>query len=115
MVEREYVPDAGDLVWLDFTPQAGREQGGRRPAVALSPHAYNEKTSLGVFCPVTSHAKGYPFEVAIPPGTSVTGVILVDHLKSLDWRQRQARRVGKIPSDILEQIRDRLAAFLEIS
>jgi len=67
VVDREYVPDAGDLVWLDFTPQAGLQQAGRKPAVVLSPRSYNEKTSLVVVCPVTSHAKGYPFEVPVPP------------------------------------------------
>jgi mRNA interferase MazF len=68
VVAREYVPDAGDLIWLDFTPQAGREQAGRRPAVVLSPRSYSEKTSLAVVCPVTSHVKGYPFEVSLPAG-----------------------------------------------
>ncbi len=115
MVAREYVPDAGDLIWLDFTPQAGREQAGRRPAVVLSPRSYNEKTSLAVVCPVTSHAKGYPFEVPVPPGHPIKGVILSDHLKNLDWRQRQAEKTGKIPRVILEQARGRIAALIEIS
>jgi mRNA interferase MazF len=115
VVAREFVPDAGDLIWLDFTPQAGREQAGRRPAVVLSPRTYNEKTSLAVACPITSHAKGYPFEVPIPPGQRIAGVILSDHLKSLDWRQRQAQKAGKIPRAILEQVRGRIAALLEIA
>ncbi len=112
MVAREYVPDAGDLIWLDFTPQAGRDQAGRRPAVVLSPRSYNEKTSLAV---VTSHAKDYPFEVPIPPWLRVGGVILSDHLKNLDWRQRQAQRAGKISRSLLEQVRSRIAALLQIA
>ena len=114
MVAREYVPDAGDLVWVDFTPQAGREQAGRRPAVVLSPRGYNEKTSLAVLCPVTSQPKGYPFEVAVPPGGRVKGVILADHLKSLDWRQRNAQRAGKLPAAILGQVLDRVSVLLQI-
>jgi mRNA interferase MazF len=115
VVARAYVPDAGDLVWLDFTPQAGREQVGRRPAVVLSPRTYNEKTSLAVVCPITSHGKGYPFEVSVPPGQRIGGVILSDHLKNLDWRQRQAQKAGKIPRAILEQVRGRIAVLLEIT
>ena len=115
MVARAYVPDAGDLIWLDFTPQAGREQAGRRPAVVLSPRSYNEKTSLAVVCPVTSHVKGYPFEVGLPPGSRIRGAILSDHLKNLDWRQRQAQKAGKIQRSILEQVRSRVAALLQIS
>ncbi|HEV1995388.1 MAG TPA: endoribonuclease MazF [Candidatus Acidoferrum sp.] len=115
MVAREYVPDAGDLIWLDFTPQTGREQAGRRPAVVLSPRNYNEKTSLAVVCPVTSQVKGYPFEVSLPPGLRIRGAILSDHLKNLDWRQRQAQKAGRIPASVLAQVRDRVAALLQIS
>ncbi len=115
MVAHEYVPDTGDLIWLDFTPQAGREQAGRRPAVVLSPRRYNEKTSLAVVCPVTSQVKGYPFEVSLPPRSRIKGVILSDHLKNLDWRQRGAQKAGKISQSILEQVRARVAALLEIS
>jgi mRNA interferase MazF len=114
VVARAYVPDAGDLVWVDFTPQAGREQAGRRPALVLSPRKYNEKASLAVMCPITSHAKGYPFEVALPPGHRMKGVILSDHLKSLDWRQRDAQRVGKLPPAILSTVLERIAALLQI-
>ena len=115
MVAREYVPETGDLIWLDFTPQAGREQAGRRPAVVLSPQSYNEKTSLAVVCPITSSAKGYPFEVRVPPGLRIGGVILSDHLKNLDWRRRQAQKAGKIPRAILEQVRSRIATLLELT
>ena len=109
------MPDAGDLIWLDFTPQTGREQAGRRPAVVLSPRSYNEKTSLAVVCPVTSLVKGYPFEVSLPAGSRIRGAILCDHLKNLDWRRRQAEKAGKIPRSILEQVRAREASLLEIS
>jgi len=115
VVAREYVPDSGDLIWLDFTPQAGREQADRRPAVVLSTRSYNEKTSLAVVCPVTSQVKGYPFEVILPQGLRIRGAILSDHLKNLDWRQRQAEQAGKIPRAILEHVRARVAALLEIS
>ena len=83
-----YVPDRGDLVWLDFDPQAGREQAGRRPALVLSPKAYNQKVGLALLCPITSQVKGYPFETAIPPGLKVSGVVLADHVKNMDWRVR---------------------------
>jgi mRNA interferase MazF len=111
---QEYLPEAGDLVWLDFTPQAGREQAGRRPALVLSPRAYNAKTSLAIVCPITSHVKGYPFEVALPSGGKIGGVILSDHVKNLDWRQRRAIKAGKVQAAVLRAVRERLAALLEI-
>ena len=110
----EYLPEAGDLIWLDFTPQAGREQAGRRPALVISPRAYNGKTSLAVVCPITSQAKGYPFEVALPAGGKIGGVVLSDHVKNLDWRQRRATRAGKAQASVLRAVRERLAALLEI-
>jgi mRNA interferase MazF len=112
---QEYLPEAGDLVWLDFTPQAGREQAGRRPALVLSPRAYNAKTSLAIVCPITSHAKGYPFEVALPPGGKIGGVILSDHVKNLDWRRRGAMKAGKVQAAVLRLVRERLGTLLEIS
>jgi mRNA interferase MazF len=114
VVAREYVPEVGDLVWIDFTPQAGREQAGRRPAVVLSSRTYNEKASLAVLCPITSHSKGYPFEVALPAGHRMNGVILSDHLKSLDWRQRNAQKAGKLPRAILAQVLERISTLLHI-
>jgi mRNA interferase MazF len=114
VVVREYVPDAGDIVWVDFTSQAGREQAGRRPAVVLSSRTYNEKASLAVLCPITSHSKGYPFEVALPVGHRMNGVILSDHLKSLDWRQRNAQKAGKLPQAILAQVLERISTLLHI-
>ena len=90
------VPDRGDVVWLDFTPQAGHEQAGRRPGVVLSPAAYNRKVGLALVCPITTQAKGYPFEVAIPGERVVTGVVLADQVKSIDWRARRAKIVDRL-------------------
>ena len=115
MVARGYVPDAGDLIWLNFTPQAGHEQAGRRPALVLSPVTYNDKASLAVVCPITSHAKGYPFEVSLPKGLPLGGVILADHLKSLDWRERRAEHAGRVSSSILEETLDRISVLLGLS
>ena len=99
-----YVPKRGDLVWLTFDPQAGHEQAGRRPAFVLSPETYNRKTSLFLACPVTSRVKGYPFEVALPAGSPVSGVILADQIKSLDWRERKAQFAGRAASDVVEDV-----------
>jgi mRNA interferase MazF len=85
-----YIPRRGDLVWLSFDPQAGHEQAGRRPAFVLSPEPYNRKTGLFLACPVTSKVKGYPFEVPLPAGLEIGGVILADQIKSLDWKARRA-------------------------
>jgi mRNA interferase MazF len=108
-----YVPNRGDVVWLAFTPQAGREQGGRRPAVVLTPARYNDKAGLAVCCPITSQVKGYPFEVPLPAGLPVGGVILGDQVKSLDWRSRHAALIARLPDDVLEEVLLRLAALLQ--
>lgn len=110
---QEYLPDAGDLIWLDFTAQAGREQAGRRPWLVLTPRAYNVKTSLAIVCPITSQVKGYPFEVPLPAGGKVGGVVLSDHLKNLDWRQWRATKAGRVSPAILRSVRERIAALLE--
>jgi mRNA interferase MazF len=91
MVNPQYIPTRGDIVWLSFTPQAGHEQSGHRPALVLSPKSYNDKTSLALLCPITSTSKGYPFEVPLPSQSAISGVVLADQIKSLDWRSRQAR------------------------
>jgi mRNA interferase MazF len=91
-----YVPERGEVVWINFDPQAGHEQGGRRPAVVLSPRSYNQPSGLALFCPVTNRAKGYPFEVALPSDAPVTGVVLVDQLRNLDWIARRAEFIGKL-------------------
>src|SRR5215212_43900 len=112
MVRSAYVPDAGDLIWLTFDPQAGREQRGRRPALILSPKKYNERARLAVVCPITSQAKGYPFEVAVPDGSAVVGVVLSDHLKSVDWKERRAEFAGKLSPSALGGVRGRSRALL---
>jgi mRNA interferase MazF len=94
-----YIPDSGDIVWILFDPQAGHEQSGRRPALVLSPRAYNGKVGLAVLCPITSQIKGYPFEVMIPEGLGVSGVILSDQVKSLDWKARKAEFQCKLPPE----------------
>jgi len=114
VVAREYVPDFGDLVWLDFSRQTGHEQAGRRPALILSPRVYNEKAGLAVACPITSHAKGYPFEVSLGATYILKGVVLADQLKSVDWRQRSCQKIGRISAPLLEQVRDRIRALLGI-
>lgn len=106
------LPRRGDLVWLDFTPQAGHEQAGRRPALILSPESYNRKTGLAVACPITNQAKGYPFEVPLPAGLPVTGVVLSDHIRSIDWRARRAERAGRAAETTLGEVCGKLAALL---
>ncbi len=113
MVEQPHVPDTGDVVWLPFTPQAGHEQAGRRPALVLSPRSYNEKTSLALFCPITSRVKGYPFEVSLPNAGPITGVILADQIKSLDWRARRIRFASQVPSRVLDEVLAKLAVLLD--
>jgi mRNA interferase MazF len=112
MVGRIYVPDTGDLVWLTFDPQAGREQGGRRPALILSPREYNAKARLALACPITSQVKGYPFEVAIPPRGTITGVVLADHVKNLDWHARRVAFESKAPAAVVAEVRERLRPLL---
>ena len=112
MVARGYVPDTGHIVWLRFSPQAGREQAGRRPALVLSPQSYNEKTSLALFCPITSRVKGYPFEVMMPAAGAVTGVVLADQIRSLDWRARGAVFEVEAPPHLVTEVRDKLAVLL---
>lgn len=99
-----YVPKRGDLVWLTFDPQAGHEQAGRRPAFVLSPEAYNRKTNLFLACPVTSQIKGYPFEVPLPEGLPISGVILADQIKSLDWKVRKAEFAARTAAGVIENV-----------
>jgi mRNA interferase MazF len=107
---RSAAPDAGDIVWLNFTPQTGREQAGHRPALVLSPAAYNEKTGLMICCPLTTRIKGYPFEVTLEG--SRPSVVLADQVKSLDWRARKAVRKGKASALELAEVRARLLALI---
>jgi mRNA interferase MazF len=99
-----FVPQRGDVVWITLNPQAGHEQAGRRPAIILSPQAYNAKVGLALMCPITSQVKGYPFEVAIPAGLPVAGVILSDQIKSLDWRARKAEWVCSLSPETIAEI-----------
>ena len=108
----QYVPERGDLVWVDFSPHAGREQGGRRPALVVSPRYYNAKAGLMFACPVTSHAKGYPFEVELPPSLPVQGVVLCDHLRSIDFQARNVDPAGLAPSSLVEEVCARLAPLV---
>jgi mRNA interferase MazF len=112
-VAREYVPERGEIVWLQFDPQTGREQAGRRPALVISPQPYNRKVGLALLCPVTSQVKGYPFEVLLPPGLEAKGAILSDQLKSLDWRARRARRFCTVPREVLEETVARILALVD--
>lgn len=107
-----YTPERGDAVWLSFNPQAGHEQAGHRPALVLSPAAYNGRVGLAIFCPITSQIKGYPFEVLIPDGLGVSGAVLSDQVKSLDWRARKAQFICKLPDDVVEQVLQKLATLL---
>ena len=109
---RRSVPDRGDIVWLTFTPQAGHEQAGRRPALVLSPASYNRKVGLAICCPVTSQVKGYPFEVEIPPGLRVGGVVLSDQVKSLDWKSRRAEFACKLPEALTHEVSEKLGTLL---
>jgi mRNA interferase MazF len=107
-----YVPDRGDAVWLDFNPQAGHEQAGRRPAIVLSPAAYNRKVGLAIFCPITSQVKGYPFEVVIPNGLKVSGAILSDQVKNLDWKIRNIRFITRLPTSITSEALKKLKTLI---
>lgn len=108
----EYVPARGDAVWMSFNPQAGHEQAGRRPALVLSPATYNGNVGLAVFCPITNQIKGYPFEVLIPTGLKVTGAILSDQVKSLDWRVRKAELICPLPEETVDQVLAKLSTLL---
>jgi mRNA interferase MazF len=111
MVKSSYVPDRGDLVWLNFTPQSGHEQMGKRPALALSPKEYNRKVGLAIFCPISSKEKGYPFEVKIN-NRKVSGVILSDQIKSLDWESRNVEYISKITDSELEEVLEKLKVLI---
>ena len=106
-----YVPSRGDIVWLNFTPQAGHEQMGNRPALILSPEKYNKKTGLAICCPITSNVKGYPFEVGIS-GKKINGAVLSDHLKNLDWKIRRAKFIEKASKEVVEQCLMKISALI---
>jgi mRNA interferase MazF len=111
MVKKEYVPARGDIVWLNFNPQTGHEQTGKRPALVISPKEYNEKVGLAVFCPITSIEKGYPFEVKVKRG-KIDGVILSDQVKSLDWKKREAEYIIKASIGEIEEVVSKLRILI---
>lgn len=112
MPSSDQVPDEGDLVWLDFSPQAGREQSGRRPALVLTPKQYHERCDYAFVCPITSNLKPYAYKIALPDGLPVMGVVLVDQAKSIDRFARNLVVIGKVPDDFLDEIRSRLASLI---
>ena len=107
----KYIPNRGDIVWLNFTPQSGHEQMGKRPALVLSPKEYNSKVGLAIFCPITSQEKGYPFEVQIKT-RKIAGVVLSDQVKSLDWASRKVEYISKIPDSELEEVLEKLKVLI---
>lgn len=107
------VPDRGDLVWLDFSPHKGHEQAGRRPGIVLSPAAYNKRIGLALICPITSKVKGYPFEVAIPDGLNMRGVVLADQVRSLDFEGRNIEIVSRCPESLVEEVLAKLTTLLD--
>ncbi|MEW5984603.1 MAG: endoribonuclease MazF [Acidobacteriota bacterium] len=109
----KHAPERGDLVWLEFNPQAGSEQAGRRPALVISPRPYNRKVGLALVCPITSRVKGYPFEVTLPAGVEAQGAILCDQVKSLDWRARSARYCGSVSDALMEEVTARILALVD--
>ena len=105
-------PERGDLVWLDFNPQAGHEQAGRRPALVLTPRGYHQRTPYAVVCPITSRVKGYPFEVLLPEGLAIAGAVLADQVKSVDRHVRRIEVAGRLPDSVVEQVNAKLRALL---
>lgn len=112
MVGQVIVPERGDLIWLFFDPQKGHEQKGRRPALVLSPREYNGRVGLALMCPITSREKGYPYEVNLPEDSPITGVILSDQVKSLDWKAREAEIAGTAPQRVLSEVLQKLYTLL---
>jgi mRNA interferase MazF len=110
----ENVPDAGDVLWVDFGPPAGREQSGRRPALVVTPREYNRRSSVLVVCPITRTGRNWPFEVALPPLGLLSGFVLVDQIKVVDPRIRAFRRAGRTSDHVLGEVRGKLASLLGI-
>ncbi len=109
---RRYVPERGDIVWLQFNPQAGHEQSGIRPALVISPRLYNSKVGLALFCPITTKIKGYPFEVDIPGKSKASGTILSDQIKSLDWRVRNAKKIERVPDEVIQEVLAKIESLI---
>lgn len=113
MKGKPYAPERGDVAWITLNPRSGHQQAGRRPAVVLSPGAYNGKVGLAILCPITSQVKGYPFEVVIPTGLPVSGAILSDQVKSLDWRARKAELICRLPENTIAETLQKLGTLLQ--
>jgi mRNA interferase MazF len=112
MVKKVYIPDRGDLVWVDFNPTRGKEQAKVRPAIVVSPKSYNAKTHLAIMCPITSVTKGYPFEVALKD-KKISGVVLSDHVRSLDWKARNTRFIAKAKSGVIAEVQSKLSLLID--
>lgn len=112
MVNANFIPSRGDLIWLDFSPQAGREQAGRRPALVLSHFEYNKKTRRAIVCPITSKIKGFPFEVILPSTLSIQGAVLTDHIKNQDISVRNSTFIETVPKDVIEEVLEILHTLL---
>jgi len=112
LVNIHYIPERGDLIWLNFTPQSGHEQAGMRPSIVLSPSKYNKKTGLLITCPITSKIKGYPFEVAVE-GEKISGVVLSDQVKNFDWKTRKAVFIEKASNETLEKVKENLLVLIK--
>ncbi len=113
--QRAYIPQRGDIVWIDLDPSQGSEIKKTRPALVISPFSYNEKVGLALLCPITSHKKGYPFEVELPPEGKINGVVLSDHIKSLDWKARNAKFEGKVSTKIVTEVIEKISVLIEIT
>jgi len=110
--DTDYIPERGDAIWITLDPQTGHEQAGRRPAVVLSPKAYNGKVGLSILCPITNQIKGYPFEVRIPPGLPIEGVILADQVKNLDWAIRDAELICQLSRSTIAKVLEKISILL---
>jgi len=111
MVKKSYIPNKGDLLWINFNPQRGREQKGKRPALVISPKVYNSKTGLALMCPITSQEKGYPFEVPIE-NTKIKGFILADQIRTLDWETRKISFISKTKKEVLLEVQEKLSTLI---
>ncbi|MBN2655926.1 MAG: endoribonuclease MazF [Spirochaetales bacterium] len=112
MVKKQYMPERGDIIWINFTPQAGHEQAGKRPAIVISPSSYNSKTGLMIACPITSKIKNYPFEVQFI-GRKISGVVLSDQVKNIDWRVREAAFIEEATETVFSEVQEKLALLIK--
>jgi len=110
---KAYVPDRGDVVWIDFDPQTGHEQAGRRPALVLSPRIYNRPSGLALLCPITNQSKGYRYEIGVPGSLHVSGVILTDQVKNMAWKQRRAAFLCAMPAEVLDDVVEKVLTLID--